>query len=164
MAQKPEIQYIGQFYIHGSEAKVLELQQKKAEKQAKAQLPTGQVQRTRRIQIDWLALCSMVLATVFLVSMVAGTLSMQAAWKELEIARQYVTELEVKNEKLLKQYQESYDLEEVHREALSMGMIPAEEAKTMKIRVTLPQPEPEPSLLDEIAWAFSHLFKESPPA
>ena len=27
MASKPEIQYIGQFYIHGSEAKALKLQQ-----------------------------------------------------------------------------------------------------------------------------------------
>ena len=29
MNQKPKIQYIGQFYIHGSEARALELQEQK---------------------------------------------------------------------------------------------------------------------------------------
>ena len=37
MSQKPKIQYVGQFYIHGSEARQLELQEKK--KRAKSKLP-----------------------------------------------------------------------------------------------------------------------------
>ena len=32
MTRKPEIQYIGQFYVHGSEARALELQEKKKQK------------------------------------------------------------------------------------------------------------------------------------
>ena len=37
MVQKPKIQYVGQFYVHGSEARKLELQQEK--KKAKTSLP-----------------------------------------------------------------------------------------------------------------------------
>ena len=44
MSQKPKIQYVGQFYIHGSEARQLELQEKK--KQAKSKLP---LERLRKI-------------------------------------------------------------------------------------------------------------------
>ena len=43
MNQKPKIQYVGQFYVHGSEARALQLQQEK--RQAKTKLPLARIQR-----------------------------------------------------------------------------------------------------------------------
>ena len=43
MSQKPKIQYVGQFYIHGSEARQLELQEKR--KQARSKLPLERLRK-----------------------------------------------------------------------------------------------------------------------
>ena len=43
MVQKPKIQYIGQFYVHGSEAKKLELLEQK--KKARTKLPLARLQQ-----------------------------------------------------------------------------------------------------------------------
>ena len=39
-----------------------------------------------------------------------------------------------------------------------MGMIPVEEATVMKIHVTVPQPEPERTWLDDFVWFVEGLF------
>ena len=91
MAQKPEIQYVGQFYVHGSEAK--KFARKTEQKTARTELPQHRFERVRKVHVDALAICSLLMATALLVTMVLGTLSLQTAWKELEIAQQYVYEL-----------------------------------------------------------------------
>ena len=156
MAQKPEIQYIGQFYIHGSEAK--KLAQKKEQKKARTQLPQHRFERARKVYVDPLAIASLCLAAVLLVTMVLGTLSLQTAWQELDIARQHVYELQSKNVALTAQYRSGYDLEEVRSAALALGMIPVEEAQVMKIQVTVPVQQPEPTFLENIVWFLEGLF------
>ena len=47
MNQKPKIQYIGQFYVHGSEARALELQEQK--KQAKTRLPLAKLEPIEKV-------------------------------------------------------------------------------------------------------------------
>ena len=46
MNQKPKIQYVGQFYVHGSEARQLQLQEQK--RQAKTKLPLARIQKIER--------------------------------------------------------------------------------------------------------------------
>ena len=79
MAQKPEIQYVGQFYVHGSEAK--KLARKTEQKKAKTELPQHRVERVRKVHVDVLAISSILIAAVLLFTMVAGTLSLQTAWQ-----------------------------------------------------------------------------------
>ena len=50
MNQKPKIQYVGQFYVHGSEARQLQLQEQK--RQAKTKLPHARVQKIEKIYVD----------------------------------------------------------------------------------------------------------------
>ena len=157
MAQKHEIQYVGQFYIHGSEARKLAEEQKK--KKAKTELPLHRFERIRKVYVDPLAIGSIFMAAVLLVVMVSGILSMQAAQQELETAQQYVYELKEKNRELTVAYRSGYDLEKVREAALEMGMIPVEEAKVMSVRVTVPVQEPEPTLLDDIVWFMKGLFE-----
>ena len=158
MAQKPEIQYIGQFYIHGAAAK--ELAKKTEKKQAKTQLPEQRIECTRKVHVDPLAICSIALAAVMLVTIVVGTLQLQTAWQELETAQQYVYELEDTNRVLTTQYRSGYDLEEVRSAATALGMIPAEEAEVMYIRVTVPEAEPERTWMDDLVWFMEGLFAE----
>lgn len=156
MAQKPEIQYVGQFYVHGSEAR--ELARKNEKKKAKTQLPLHRFERVRKVHVDPLAIGSILMAAVLLVTMVMGALSLQTSWQELETAQQYVFELQKTNRVLTTQYRSRFDLEQVRSAALAMGMIPVEEATVMKIHVTVPQPEPERTWLDDFVWFVEGLF------
>ena len=156
MAQKPEIQYVVQFYVHGSEAR--ELARKNEKKKAKTQLPLHRFERVRKVHVDPLAIGSILMAAVLLVTMVMGALSLQTAWQELETAQQYVFELQKTNRVLTTQYRSRFDLEQVRSAALAMGMIPVEEATVMKIHVTVPQPEPERTWLDDFVWFVEGLF------
>lgn len=156
MAQKPEIQYVGQFYVHGSEAK--KLARKTEQKKAKTELPLHRFERIRKVHVDVLAIPSILVAAVLMITMVAGTLSLQSAWEELHIAQEYVYELESANATLAAQYRSGYDLDEVRSAAIALGMIPVEEAQVVSLRVTVPEVQPEPTLLDDIVWFLEGLF------
>ena len=62
MSQKPKIQYVGQFYIHGSEARQLELQEKK--KRAKSKLPLERLRKVEVVYLDPVAIFGIVTALV----------------------------------------------------------------------------------------------------
>ena len=156
MAQKPEIQYVGQFYVHGSEAK--KLARKTEQKKAKTELPLHRFERIRKVHVDVLAISSILIAAVLMVTMVMGTLSLQSSWQELRIAQEYVYELESANATLAAQYRSGYDLDEVRSAAIALGMIPAEEAQVVSLRVTVPEVQPEPTLLEDIVWFLEGLF------
>lgn len=156
MALKPEIQYVGQFYVHGSEAKALEVKQE--EKKSDYKLPLHRFERLQKIHVDPLAIISIVLAAVLMVCMVFGTLQIQSAWEELETANRYVYNLEAIHRQRVVEFHSSYDLEEIRTMAESMGLIPVAEAKTMELTVTVPEPEAEPTVWDDIVWFVEGLF------
>ena len=156
MALKPEIQYIGQFYVHGSEAKAVEIKQE--EKKSEYKLPLHRFQKVEKIHVDPLAICSIALAAVLLVCMVVGTLQIQSAWQDLEAANRYFYNQEAIHRQRVSEYHASYNLEEIRAAAQTMGMIPVAEAKTMEITVTVPEPQAEPTLWDDIVWFLEGLF------
>lgn len=156
MAYKPEIQYVGQFYIYGSEAR--EMAQKKEHRKAGSKLPLHRFERIQKIPVDPLAIISLAAAAVLLVCMVMGALSLQSAWQELEVAQQYVYELKDTNRMLTAQYRSSYNLEEIRSAAIALGMIPKEDVQVRQFTVTMPVQEPEPTLLEEILWFWKGLF------
>lgn len=156
MARKPEIQYIGQFYVHGSEVKKLAV--KEQPRKAKTELPLHRFERTRKVYVDPLAICSLLLAFSLLLTMAAGAMMLETAWQDLHNAQQYVYQLQDTNRTLTAEYRSGYDLEEVRSAALALGMIPAEEAQVMKLQVTVPQQEPEMTWAEEMVWFLEGLF------
>ena len=70
MTEKPKIQYIGQFYVPGSEAQVLAPKKKK--KKAKTKLPIAKQEQVKAIYIDPVALIGITVAVVMLAVMVVG--------------------------------------------------------------------------------------------
>lgn len=154
MVQKPEIQYIGDFYVHGSEARQLEQRRR----QAKTKLPLARLQKIERICVDPVAIVGIAVAVFMLVVMVMGALQIRDDWAQYDRMSSYVSQLKKDNADLRKTYHESYDIETVKTKALALGLVPKDQVETMTITVTIPEPEPEVSKLDEIKWFLEGLF------
>ena len=141
MSQKPKIQYVGQFYIHGSEARQLELQEKK--KQAKSKLPLERLRKIEVVYLDPVAIFGIVTALVMLTVMILGVLQIRDDWKEYRVMSNYVSRLNSENAELQADYRSQYDLEDIRIKAQALGMVPKSELEVRTVYVTIPQPEPE---------------------
>lgn len=140
MIQKPKIQYIGQFYVHGSEARALELQEQK--KQSKTKLPLAKLETVEKIYVDPIALAGIAVAVVMLVVMILGAIQLQEDWASYQQMADYVTELKTENARLTHIYRGGYDLEDIEMKALAMGLVPRSELKTITVSVTRPEVQP----------------------
>ena len=159
MAQKPDIQYIHQFYVPGSEAQVLELKPvKKKRKKKKFVLPKPKVEKKILIALDIASVCGLVVACVMMVLMTVGIFQLSEVRQEYSRMESYVISLQNQNVDLEKQYQETFDLDDIRDKALALGMIPIEEARTVTIHVEPPVAEPEPTVWEDICWFFMELF------
>ena len=156
MNQKPKIQYVGQFYVHGSEARKLQLEQEK--RQAKTKLPLAKIQAIEKIYVDPVALAGIAVAVLMLVTMVLGAIQLKRDWDQYEQVAAYVSELKKENARMSHLYRSSYDLEDIKTKAVSMGLVPKNELQTMSVTVTLPEPEVEPTRMEEIKFFLEGLF------
>ena len=156
MSQKPKIQYVGQFYIHGSEARQLELQEKK--KQAKSKLPLERLRKIEVVYLDPVAIFGIVTALVMLTVMILGVLQIRDDWKEYRVMSNYVSRLNSENAELQADYRSQYDLEDIRIKAQALGMVPKSDLEVRTGYVTIPQPEPEMTWLEELQWFLSGLF------
>ena len=156
MSQKPKIQYVGQFYIHGSEARQLELQEKK--KQAKSKLPLERLRKIEVVYLDPVAIFGIVTALVMLTVMILGVLQIRDDWKEYRVLSNYVSRLNSENAELQADYRSQYDLEDIRIKAQALGMVPKSDLEVRTVYVTIPQPEPEMTWLEELQWFLSGLF------
>ena len=156
MNQKPKIQYVGQFYIHGSEARQLELQEKK--KHAKSKLPLERLRTVEVIYLDPVAIFGIVTALVLLAVMTVGVLQIRDDWKDYQTMSNYVSRLNSENAELKADYRSQYDLEDIRVKAEALGMVPKSQLEVRTVYVTIPQPEPERTWLEEIQWFLSGLF------
>ena len=149
MTEKPKIQYIGQFYVPGSEAQVLAPKKKK--KKAKTKLPIAKQEQVKAIYIDPVALIGITVAVVMLAVMVVGALQLRSDWAQYEQMSNYVSWLNQNNAELERTYRDGYDLEDIRDKALAL-------VPSRTITVTLSQPKPERTLWDDIVWFFGGLF------
>ena len=156
MNQKPKNQYVGQFYIHGSEARQLELQEKK--KQAKSKLPLERLRKIEVVYLDPVAIFGIVTALVMLTVMILGVLQIRDDWKDYQTMSNYVSRLNSENAELKADYRSQYDLEDIRVKAEALGMVPKSQLEVRTVYVTIPQPEPERTWLEEIQWFLSGLF------
>ena len=156
MNQKPKIQYVGQFYIHGSEARQLELQEKK--KRAKSKLPMERLHKAEVIYLDPVAIFGITVALIMLTVMIVGAVRIHADWQEYRVMSDYVSRLNSENAQLQADYRSQYDLEDIRVKAAALGRVPKSELEKRTVYVTVPQPEPEMTWLEEIQWFLNGLF------
>ncbi len=156
MTRKPEIQYIGQFYVYGSEARQLE--EKPQVKKPKTRLPLARLEKIQKVYVDPVALCGIAVAVFMLVTLTIGAVQLHNAWQEHQVMRNYLYELKHTNNTLEHDYHAGYNLADIEVAALAMGMIPANEAQTMTITVQIPEPTPEPTWWEDVVWFMKGLF------
>ena len=156
MVKKPDIQYIDRFYVHGSEARVLELKPKK--RIIKTVLPLSVPDNTIKIAIDPVAVCGIVVAVALLVMLVIGMVQYVHVYDRYQAMMDHVVSAQNENVELRETYRSGIDLEQVREKALAMGMIPIEEAQTVTIRAELPQREPEMTAWEDFVWLCKGLF------
>ena len=156
MNQKPKIQYVGQFYIHGSEARQLEHPVKK--KQAKSKLPLERLRKAEVVYLDPVAIFGIVTALVMLVAMTVGILQLRSDWKDYRTMSNYVSRLNSEHAELQADYRSQYDLDDIRVKAEALGMVPKSELEVRTVYVTIPEPEPEMTWLEEMEWFLKGLF------
>ena len=156
MVQKPDIQYIHNFYVHGSEAKVLELKPKK--KITKTQLPLVAPDTKIHIAIDPLAICGILVTVVMVILMTVGVFQYVDAYNENQAMADHVIELQNENISLEQTYRGSYDLADIEGKALALGMVPASEAEVITIQIQIPEAEAEITWWEDLCWYFSGFF------
>lgn len=156
MVRKPDIQYIHEFYVHGSEAKVIELKPRR--KAVRTVLPKTAPDKSIKISVDPVALCGIVVAVMMLVMMAVGCVQYVNAYNENQAMMNTVISLQNKNVEKRQEYTEGYALSDIEQKALALGMVPIEEAEVMYINPVVPVPEEEPTLWDDIVWFMSGLF------
>lgn len=152
--QKPKIQYVGQFYIYGSEAKKLEAQRRKP----KTRLPLARLRGVKKVYVDPVALVGIGAAIVLIAVMAVGLFQLKGDWEAYRTMDGYLSRLNQENAELTEQYREGYDLEEIRTKAVGLGMIPQEEAQTMTVYVTIPEPKAEETWVDHFVWFVKGLF------
>ncbi len=158
MIQKPKIQYIGQFYTHGSEARKLELEQEQKKKKAKTKLPLAKLEKIEMVYIDPVAVIGIAVAVIMLITMVVGATQLKTDWESYNVMSGYVSRLKLENAKLTDRYRAGYDLDDIASKAHAMGLVPREELATATITVTLPEPEPVTTWEDELIWFWNGLW------
>ena len=156
MAQKPKIQYIGQFYVHGSEARALQLEEER--KKAKARRPLARLQQVELIYVDPVAVLSIVVSVIMLATMLTGVMALKEDWAEYEQMAAYVSFLNKENAKLEREYREGYDLADIQSKALALGLVPRDQLTSRTVTVTMPVEEPEVSRVDMIRQYFEDMF------
>ena len=156
MSQKPKIQYVGQFYIHGSEARQLEQEAKR--KQARSKLPLERLRSVREISLDPVAIGGILVSLVLLAVMIIGALQLKTDWANYRIMDSYVSRLSSQNAELTEEYRSQYDLEDIRSKAEALGMVPREDLETRSVYVTVPQSEPEPTWWENLQWFLEGLF------
>lgn len=130
MARQPDIQYI-RFYTDGSAARKVSVPEPMKMLRLPRIKPVGRI----TLRIDPVAMIGIVTAVVMAVLILVGVARLNDAREQTAVMQQYVTSLRADNEILESTYDAGYDLEEVERMALALGMIPKEQAQQIAICV-----------------------------
>ncbi len=156
MARKPDIQYIHQFYVYGSEAAAVDLGRGK--KYRKTALPEAAPEKKILVRVDPVAICGILVAVALLATILAGVYQCYQAQQDYYAMNDYVLDLRNQNIELQMQYEQSYDLADIESKALALGMVPASQAEVITFQSNVPQREAEPTLWENISWFLSGLF------
>lgn len=155
MAQGTTVQYV-QFYTAGSAAHKVA---PKVHVRTAVQ-PKAKKQKKIVIRIDPVATLGILVAALMLVLMISGITQLQQSVVQTQTMEQYVQQLQEENEALRAEYTAGYDIEEVEKMALALGMVPAQELAHVNVRLSVPQ-EPQTQTLsfwDSITTFLTGLF------
>ena len=153
MAQRVDVQYV-QYYTSDNTARRV------MPTTAPYLHPSRPVtkRKIKRIYVDPVAALGIVVAACMMIMMAAGVSRLREESQKSAVMADYVASLEVQNQQLQEEYAASYNLEDVEKTALALGMIPAAEAKHTTVTIETVQPQQEPTLWNRISSFWTGLF------
>ena len=156
MAKRSDVRYIN-YYVSGSAAPNL-VPQPVRKKQPK--LPKPQIREIRELQLrlDPVAITAIVVATVMLVLMLVGVSNLYQQRAQATIAAEYLEQLRAENLELKDAYAAGYDLKEIEKLAVALGMVPSDTVVHQRIQVTMPVPEHQPTNWENFCSFVAGLF------
>lgn len=155
MERQPQIQYINA-YVSGNIAYQMETMTKRIQ----VSLPKQKKRSGKKIvlRIDPVAIGGIAIAMVMLVLLSVGFVRLQTARAEAAALESYVLSLQEKNDRLYNEYSSGYDLEEIEKIALAMGMVPSSQVSHISVGVSVPQQEAEPTAWENFCAFLTGLF------
>ena len=149
MARYPDVQYV-RFYTDGSAARkiapVVPLQTIK--------LPKVKKQKKIVVHVDPVAIAGILMAVVMFVLMIVGIAQLRSAQAELTTMQGYVRQLRQENAQLEEAFSQGYDIEDVERTALALGLVPSEQVRHIKIKT----PVTEEAEVEPGPWEQFYIF------
>ena len=155
MAQPMRVEYV-QFYTYGSTARKLELLV--PGKPVAAPKAKPQVQKRKRVYVDPVAIFGVIVAVCMLITMFIGLHQLQLARQETVVMEAYVMQLQKENDSYQRQYRDSFNLEDIEKTAVALGMVPMSEVNHSTIDVTEPVQEQEATTWETFTTFLTNLF------
>jgi len=141
MARKFHERYV-RYYTFGSAAAKLDQTQRKAALPEYRNTP-----KRKPIAFDPVSMLGSAVAVVLAILMVVGIFQVAGTAAQVHELQAQVTALEMEQQLLQEKYAAGYDLNEVRVAAESMGMVPAEEAVHVSVKVPA-----EPMEIQQLSW------------
>ena len=157
MTKKNEIQYI-RLYTNGSSACSVDFSTPEKKVRNKTKLPKAKPQQMILIRWDPMAFCGIVVAAVMFVMMFVSCFQLVKTQNQAQTMQAYVAHLQTQNTQLQIQYEESYDLAQVEKMALALGMVPESEVWHITLDSRMPEVDPEPTFWEQVGAFFAWLF------
>ena len=156
MANRYGIEYVN-FYTDGSSARKIA----PVRKMATVELPKPKKRKRKVIYVDPVATLGILVAVCLLIMMCVGLTRLSQERAQALAMAQYVEYLDQRNQELTEQYNSGYDLQEVERTALALGMMPQNQVPQLVVEIPadeLPQAPQKLTLLTHISAWISGLF------
>ncbi len=153
MAQRTDIRYV-QYYTDGSAArKVAPVAPLKT-----IRLPKVKKQKRTVICIDPIAVASIAMAIIMAVLIVVGVVRLNTARQEMQVMSGYVDTLREENAQLQQTFSQGYDIEQIQRTALALGMVPKEQVTHIHVQLPEIEPPAEATAWEQVVTFLSGLF------
>ena len=153
MARHLDVQYV-QFYTRGNAAcKVAPV----------APMPTAKLPRVKKqkrivLHIDPVAVAGIVMAAFMLVLMAVGVIQLHNAKQSVATLENQVDTLWEEHRQLNAAYEDGYDILDVEKTALALGMVPKDEVTQIVMQVPVSPQEKEPGAWERIYTFLTGLF------
>ena len=157
MANRVDVQYV-QFYTDGSAAKKIATPLPKKRVQER---PVQKKMKRKVIRIDMVAILSLAVCVALLATLGLGVGKLQKAQEDNARMTQYVEKLSRDNETLAQEYAASYDLNEIEKTAIALGMIHGDEASHRGVTVQMgaqTPAQPQMQLWHGLISFFANIF------
>ena len=125
----------------------------------KAVLPKPRSKQKRKaIYVDPVAFLSILVAFCMVLTMTVGIFRLAAAHREAAKMESYVAQLSERNAELSEQYKSGYDLGQIERSALALGMVSRSDVQTVAIEVTASRQVQTATVWERIGTFLTTLF------